>query len=218
MHRSIFSGILALLAVACGDPRSTEAPPGGWANLGPTVVEQALERGEHQLLRVRQGALSTWVQVPRVGARIGDHVLLGRGKLRTDVVLPGVAGRVPEMVEIAQVRVVDAETARRMVARRAPPGALSVGQVHAELELRAGTEVVVAGRVVKATNAVGAIWVHLQDGTGEAAAKTHDLTIQTQQQVVQGQWVAFRGTLRRDVDLGFGYHYKALVERGVLVE
>ena len=29
--------------------------------------------------------------------------------------------------------------------------------------------------------------------------------------------MAFRGVLRRDVDLGFGYHYAALVEDGVLL-
>lgn len=219
MHRAIFPEILALLAVVgCGERRSTDAPPEGWANLAPTVVQQVVARGEHQLLHVRQGELSTWVQVPSVGARIGDYVLLGRGTARTDVTIPEVSRRVPEVVDIAHVRVVDAETARSAVARRAPPGAIPVGQAFAELDRRAGSEVLVAGRVVKATSAVGSIWVHLQDGTGDPKAKTHDLTVQTQQRVVQGQWVAFRGTLRRDVDLGFGYHYRALVERGALVE
>jgi hypothetical protein len=65
---------------------------------------------------------------------------------------------------------------------------------------------------------VGSIWVHVQDGTGDAAAGTHDLTIQTQQSVTAGQRVAFRGRLRKDVDLGFGYHYDALVEDAALVE
>jgi hypothetical protein len=221
MNGIVRQGILASFALAlasCGDPPPAEAPPGGWANLAPTVVEQVVERGAHQLLQVRQGELRTWVQVPRVGARAGDHVLLGRGTARTDVPIPEVSQRAPEVVDIAHVRVVDAETARRAVARRAPPGALSVGQAHAELERRAGTEIVVFGRVVKATSAVGSVWVHLQDGTGDPRAKTHDLTVQTRRGVVPGQWVAFRGTLRRDVDLGFGYHYKALVERGTLVE
>lgn len=214
-----FVGVFGLV-VALGSTRlaSNDEPPGGWANNAPTTVDAVVDRGEHQLLRVRQGALSTWVQVPDVGARVGDYVLLGRGVARTDVPIPELSERAPEVVDIAHVRVVDAETARRAVARPAPPGALPIGEAYAELDRRAGAEVLVFGRVVKATSAVGSVWVHLQDGTGDPAAGTHDLTVQTQQQVSPGQWVAFRGTLRSDVDLGFGYHYAALVEGGLVVE
>lgn len=201
--------LLVLLASGCGP---TDVPPGGWANAAPTVVERAVDRGDLQLLQVRQGELRTWVQVPQVEAEAGDYVLLGRGSARTDVPIPEVGLVAPEVVDIAHVRVVDAETARRAVAGEPPAGALGIGQAYAELDQRAGTEVVVYGRVVKATSAVGSVWVHLQDGTGDPAAGTHDLTVQTQAEVETGQWVAFRGTLRRDVDLGFGYHYDALVE------
>lgn len=206
----------ALLAIGCGG--STDAPPGGWANLAPTTVEAVVDRGELQLLEVRQGELTTWVQVPDVGARVGDHVLLGQGSARTHVPIPELGRRAAEVVDIAHVRVVDAETARRVTARRAPSGALTVAEAYAGLDRRADAEVVVYGRVVKAANAVGSYWVHLQDGTGDPDAGTHDLTVQTQEPVVEGQWVAFRGTLRRDVDLGFGYHYAALVEGGTRVE
>lgn len=203
--------LFLLLASGCG-PAATDVPPGGWANAAPTVVEQAVDRGDLQLLQVRQGELRTWVQVPQVEAEAGDYVLLGRGSARTDVPIPEADLVAPEVVDIAHVRVVDAEAARRAVAGIPPEGALGIGQAYAALNQRAGTEVVVFGRVVKATSAVGSVWVHLQDGTGDPAAGTHDLTVQTQAMVEAGQWVAFRGTLRRDVDLGFGYHYDALVE------
>lgn len=210
--------MLALLALLLGcGPAPTDIPPGGWANAAPIVVDQVVDRGDRQLLLVRQGALRTWVEVPHVAAQVGDHVLLGRGTARADVPIPEADLVAPEVVDIAHVRVVDAETARRAVAGEAPEGALGVGQAYAELDQRAGTEVVVFGRVVKATSAVGSVWVHLQDGTGDPAAGTHDLTVQTQAQVETGQWVAFRGTLRRDVDLGFGYHYDALVEAATVL-
>ena len=75
----------------------------------------------------------------------------------------------------------------------------------------------VYGTVVKATNAVGSIWVHLQDGTGDKDSGTHDLMIQTQAPVARGQRVAFRGMLRKDADLGFGYEYRAMLEAAELV-
>ena len=211
--------LFGLLPIAgCGVRAGTEAPPGGWANNAPTTVDTVVDRGAEQLLQVRQGALTTWVQVPQVGAKVGDHILLGQGAARTDVEIPELARRVPEVVDIAHARVVDAETARRAVARPAPPGALSIAQAYAELDARDGTSVLVFGRVVKATSAVGSVWVHLQDGTGSPDAGTHDLTVQTQEAVTPGQWLAVRGTLRRNVDLGFGYHYDALVEGGTRVE
>ena len=209
--------LAALVAGGCGGA-SDDAPPGGWANAAPTTVETVVDRGAHQLLEVRQGSLATWVQVPDVGARVGDHVLLGRGTARANVPIPERSLRAPQVVDIAHVRVVDAATARRFAARTAPSGAVPVATVYAELEQRADAEVLVFGRAVRVANAVGYAWVHLQDGTGEAATGTHDLTVQTRETVAEGQWVAFRGTLRKDVDLGFGYHYDALVEGGARVE
>lgn len=209
--------LLALTALtACGASAATDAPPDGWANNAPTRVERVVDRGDTQLLDVSQGALRTWVAVPQVHADAGDYVLLGRGTARTDVPIPELGERAPELVDIAHVRVVDAETARRTVAHPPPEGALPIADAYAELDARAGTKVRVYGRVVKAPNAVGAYWVHLRDGTGGPG--TDDLTVQTQEAVVPGQWVAFEGTLRKDVDLGFGYHYDALVEGGTRVE
>ena len=145
-------------------------------------------------------------------------MLLGQGTARHDVDIPELGQRAREVVDIDHVQVVDAQTARLAVSSRVPQDAVAIGTVYAELDQRADKAVVVYGTVVKATSAVGAIWVHLQDGTGDAAAGTNDLTIQTQQAVSRGQRVAFRGVLRKDVALGFGYHYDALIEDAIRIE
>lgn len=219
IHRTLFAGWLTLAALTgCYKPVGTEPPPDGWANNAPTIVEQVIARPGVELLAVRQGPWQTWVQVPAVGAKAGDYVLLGSGVARYDVDIPELGEQAREVVDIAHVRVVDAETAQRVIAASAPKDAVAVGTIYAELEQRADQEVVVYGTVVKATSAVGSVWVHLQDGTGDAAAGTHDLTVQTTQLVARGQRVAFRGVLRSDVDLGFGYHYDALIESAERVE
>lgn len=204
--------------MACGLNSGTRPPPDGWANNAPTVVEQVVEREDSQLLAVRQGAVQTWVEVPDVGAKVGDYVLLGRGQARLDVEIPELGRRAPEVVDIPYVQVVDEETARRVVSSGAPKDAVALSTVYAELDQRADKEIVIYGTVVKATSAVGSYWVHVQDGTGEWEAGTNDLTIQTQQPVIRGQRVAFRGVLRKDVELGFGYHFDALVEEASLVD
>lgn len=207
--------VLFTTLTACAS--TPEPPPGGWANTAPTQVQQVVDGADQQLLRVAQGDLETWVQVPDAGAAVGDYVLLSQGTPRYDVDLPEV-GNVDVIVDIDHVAVVDAETANRVVASAAPSDAVSIGTVYAELDQRADQTVVVHGTVVKATNAVGWVWVHVQDGSGDPALGSHDLTIQTQDAVVRGQRVSFQGTLRADVDLGFGYHYDALVEDARLLD
>lgn len=218
MRRIILLGVLSLLElVACRDPSGTEPPPGGWANNAPTVVERVVNRDDAQLLEVRQGDLRTWVRVPRVGAEPGDYILLGQGSARPDVEIPELGIRAEQIVDIAHARPTDLATAKQAAGAGIPEGALSVGEVYRRLEDRADEEVIVYGTVVKVSNAIGWAWVHLQDSTGDPSAADYDLTVQTKEPPLEGIRVAYRGTLRADVDLGFGYHYDALLEEAKFV-
>ncbi len=208
---------LFLAAAACGGGQGTAPPPDGWANVEPTRVEQAFERGDTQLLEVSQGELRAWISVPAVGANPGDYVLLGRGEARRNVDVPELGGPVAAVVDIPHVRVVDEADARSVSQAAVPDGVVEIGRIYDELDARDGDEVVVYGTVVKAPEAIGWRWVHLQDGSGSASFGTNDLTVKTKDAVVVGQRVAFRGVLRQDVDLGFGYRYRALVEDGARV-
>ncbi|MEL7372454.1 MAG: hypothetical protein AAFN74_26255 [Myxococcota bacterium] len=211
--------LLALLiSTGCRDRRGTEPPPDGWANAAPTVVDRVVNRAKTQLLEVRQGRLTTWIEVPQVEARRGDYILLGRGTAREGVSIPEAGLSSVQIVDIKHARIVSFETAKHAVVSAAPKDAVPIGTIYGELEQRKDKETVVYGTVVKAASAVGWNWVHLRDGTGDAATNTHDLTVKTRWEVAEGQRVAFRGTLRADVDIGFGYHYDALVEDGEIVE
>lgn len=212
--RSVIFGLL----VACGGaPSATEPPPEGWANVAPAVVEQVVAREQSRLIAVRESQWRFWAEVPAVDVEPGDHVLLGRGPARYDVEIPELGRRASQVLDIPHVAVVDAETARLAVAGEPPEGAVPVEVIFAELAERADRELLVYGTVTKATEAVGSVWVHLQDGTGDPEAGTHDLMVQTQDAVAAGQRVAFRGTLRQDADLGFGYRYRALLEEAEVV-
>jgi hypothetical protein len=209
--------LLALVLGACSFPKGTIPPSEGWSNTAPTVVQRVVDRGDIQILEVQAGTERAWYAVPDIGVEVGEYVLLGHGTATQDVEIRELDLRAPTLTELRHIRVVDRETAERTLASATPADAVPVGTVFAELSARADREIVVVGTVAREASAMGSIWVHIQDGTGDPAAETHDLTVQTQQPVTRGQRVAFRGTLRKDVDLGFGYRYAAMVEDGVLL-
>ena len=196
----------------------TGAPPEGWSNNAPTRVAQAIGRGATQLLRVEQGELRTWVAVSDVGAKAGDYVLLGRGAPRYDVEIPEIGETASVVVDISHARAVDFETALRVVNARTPSDAISVGDAYADLDALADTEVVVHGIVTRVADAIGWHWVHLRDASGDPELATLDLTIQTRDNVTEGQRATYRGMLHKDVELGFGYFYDALVREATYVE
>ena len=76
---------------------------------------------------------------------------------------------------------------------------------------------VVAGKVVKFNAAImGKNWIHLRDGTGDAAKETNDLLVTTQSVAKVGDVVTVSGVVRTNKDFGSGYTYKVLVEDATL--
>ena len=90
-------------------------------------------------------------------------------------------------------------------------GGHTVAELFADKAALSGKEVVVRGRVVKFTGAVmGKNWIHVRDGTGGTGA--NDMTVSTSATATVGNTVLVRGKLSTDRDLGFGYHYDAIIE------
>ena len=98
------------------------------------------------------------------------------------------------------------------------PGGLSIADVWARRKTLAGTSVTVRGRVVKANNQIlGKNWIHLQDGTGSAADRTHDLTVTTTEEVKVGEVITVTGVLATARNIGEGYVYDAIIEEAKVV-
>jgi len=77
-----------------------------------------------------------------------------------------------------------------------------------------GKDVAVRGTVVKSNPRIlGVNWIHIQDGSGDAAAGTHDLTVTSDGTAAVGDVVTVRGRLVADKDFGAGYKYELLVEK-----
>jgi hypothetical protein len=73
--------------------------------------------------------------------------------------------------------------------------------------------IAVRGKVVKfLPDIMGKNWIHLQDGSGSAETRTHDITITTTDKAAAGDIVLVTGTVRTDVNLGAGYTYPVIIQ------
>ncbi len=96
--------------------------------------------------------------------------------------------------------------------------ARTIGDLWRDKEQLASTTVSVRGVVVKYNAAVmGKNWLHLQDGTGNAAQGTHDIVVTSMDPAAVGDTVTIRGIVRTNQDLGAGYVYSLLVEDASIV-
>lgn len=105
------------------------------------------------------------------------------------------------------------------VARAEGRNARTVAETWAEKSKLDGKSVTIRGVVVKVNEGVmGKNWIHLQDGSGDAAAGTSDITVVSLDKATAGETVTITGTVRTNRDLGAGYTYKVLVEDAKVVK
>jgi len=97
--------------------------------------------------------------------------------------------------------------------------AMTIAEAWGKKDALAGKTVTIRGVVVKYNAEVmKKNWVHLQDGTGDAAKGTNDITVTTLDAVTKGATVTLRGTVKTSKDFGAGYKYAIIVEDAKLVK
>ncbi len=92
-------------------------------------------------------------------------------------------------------------------------GGLTISEIYAGKTDLSGKAVTLRGKVVKfSPQIMGTNWIHLQDGSGDQAAGTHDLTVTSSVQVSVGDTIVASGVLTLDKDFGYGYKYDLIME------
>jgi hypothetical protein len=98
-----------------------------------------------------------------------------------------------------------------------PAGGLSVADVIAKRDTLSGKPVTVRGTVVKFNGGImDRNWLHIQDGSGTADAKTNDLTITTTADAKVGDVVTMTGIVGTKKDFGAGYAYDVILEKATI--
>lgn len=209
-------------------------------------VAETMDAGEYTYARVVRGKASTWFAVPHMPLKTGQDVSFRPGLVmkgfqsktlkRTfpriifsdgPAAAAGMSGPAP--ADHGHAGSPASPDAHGMPAagkayagpvkteRAKGPDAYTVAEVHGKRAELAGKSVSVRGTVVKFSAAImDRNWIHLQDGSGEAAQGTHDLVVTSQASAKAGETVTIKGAVAKDKDFGMGYSYPVLVEKAVL--
>ncbi len=93
----------------------------------------------------------------------------------------------------------------------------TVAEIHDKAKELNNKTVQVRGMVVKVSKMImGKNWLHLQDGTGDPKANSHDLVVTTMADPAKKSIVVVEGELHAEKDFGHGYKYSVIVEDAVI--
>jgi len=230
------AGILALAMVVLGcTVEATENPPSartaGQNRIAGTVLE-TLDASSYTYLRFETPDGEAWAAVPQARLEIGAQVIVLNPKAMTnfesktlgrrfDTIYFGTLEdqRAPSPMAkgganphgLKQVGMGNA--APIQVTKADGPTGRTVAEIYAERDDLAGKTVALRGKVVKySAGIMGRNWIHLQDGTGDATARTNDITVTLSESAAVGDVVLVQGTVAVDKDFGAGYRYAVIVE------
>lgn len=205
-------------------------------------VEETMNSGGYTYMRLMIGKDNIWVAVPQMNIKVGDDIVLLPGnKMKnfhsktlnrtfgTIIFSPGpVDGGGSHASMGSNPHTADKKAASHgktvapmdqeiKVEKAQGEDAFTIADIYQKADELNDKPVKVRGKIVKvARNIMGKNWIHIQDGTGSVDKYNFDLTVTTSASPQTGDVVTITGTLHKDKDFGFGYHYNVIVEDAAL--
>jgi len=203
------------------------------AGTSGTVVETVNAAG-YTYVQVDNGKEKIWAAAPAFTVAVGDSVVVPEGMPMNNYHSKTLDRDFPVVYFVDSILNASAPAAPEMAASGMPAGhpapaapaaevdlsnvakadgGLTVGEVFADKANLSGKEITLRGKVVKySPQIMGKNWIHLQDGSGDQATGTNDLTVTTNITAQIGDTVLVKGPLTVDKDFGYGYKYDAIIE------
>jgi len=233
---------LAMVVLGCSVEATDNPPPVQNADpnrIAGTVLE-TLDVSNYTYLRFETPDGEAWAAVPQARLDIGAQVVIVNPQVMSDFesktlgrkfdtiyfgTLEGQDASSPMAKgganphEVKQggmggvVSARDADAAPIEVAKAGGDSGRTVAELYAERGGFSGKTVALRGKVVKySAGIMDRNWIHLQDGTGDAAAGTNDITVTSSDTTAVGEIILVQGIVAVDKDFGAGYRYAVIVE------
>jgi len=212
-----------------------QAPAAKAAGISGTVVETMNAAG-YTYVQVDDGKQKIWAAAPEFSVAIGDNVIVPDGMPMNnyhsksldrdfevvyfvDSVLnpnapaaPATDATMPEGHPNTQAAAA-ASTDVDLSGITKADGGKTVAEINTGKAELAGQEVTLRGKVVKYNAQImGKNWLHVQDGSGDSADGSNDITVTTATEAKVGDTVLLTGKISLDKDFGYGYKYALIIE------
>jgi hypothetical protein len=206
-------------------------------SLSGKVVE-TMNAGGYTYVCIEKSGKKTWVAVPQTSVTVGQQISFEPGQEMQNftskslnrtfdsIIFSGGAKSKPVAVAKKDQMVSDTHAGSKAAAPKAGStdpikvekasgaNAYTVGEIYSRAGKLNKKTAVVKAKVVKVSAGImGKNWIHLQDGTGDAAKATHNLVATSQDLPAVGDVVTVKGTVYKDKDFGSGYKYAVIMEQ-----
>jgi hypothetical protein len=227
---------LLLNAIGC-NPSAEESAAENPALAAPVpdgmvrgTVLETMDAGGYTYVLLNLGEEQRWYAGPVTAIAVGDIVQTGNGmsmgaftsktlnRTFEDLYFVGALGNLsaptlpqghpttPAMESSNAAAVADVEVAKLEDGQ-------DIAYVYANKDSLAGQRISLRGKVVKYNaNILGWNFIHLQDGSGDVASGSNDLTVTSHAETAVGDTIVVTGTVILDKDFGAGYSFPVLLE------
>jgi len=200
------------------------------APLSGKVVE-TMTSGGYTYVCIEKRGVKTWVAIPETKVTVGKKMAFQPGmemknftskslnRTFESIYFSGGPMLAPQGVDkkvasAAHGNVPVLASEKISVKKAEDKDAYTVAEIHDKRESLNEKQIVMRGKVVKVSSGImGKNWIHLQDGTGDAASGTNDIIATSQDSPQIGDVVTVKGTVYKDKDFGAGYVYSVIIEK-----
>ena len=201
--------------------------------VGGTVLE-TFDAASYTYLRFESAKGEMWAAIPLTSLEVGAQVVIANPQMMSNFESKTL-GRTFETIYFGSLEnqpgsssttsgklgsptsPVSANAEPIEVARAEGETGRTVAEIYKEQGELAGKTVLIRGKVVKYTAGIlGRNWIHLQDGTGDMAAGTNDITATSADMAAVGDVILVQGTVALNRDFGAGYLYPVIVEEATV--
>lgn len=224
-------------------PQTTAAPisPAAPSETSGTVIE-TMDAAGYTYVYVDDGKEKIWAAAPQFAVSVGDQVVVPEGMAMHNYHSQSMNRDFPVVYFVESVlnasnpaAVIPTSSAMQMPEGHPPitasnpaaevdltnvpkaDGGMTISEIYTGKADLSGKNVTLRGKVIKfSPQIMGTNWIHLQDGSGDQTAGTHDLTVTSNIQVKVGDTIVASGPLTLDKDFGYGYKYNLIMENATV--
>lgn len=208
--------------------QNTGTPSAPGALVGKVVETMESDTGTYTYVKLEMPNGDTeWAAVPATAVEAGRFVAIANPQKMQNFPTKTKMGTFDELILGSGLSVLDSATGAHVASGgvdasnphggatgpslevqpgeiQAPAGATKIADVFAQAAALAGQPVTIHGKITKATPLRGGVWTHVQDGSGDPAAGTHDLTVILGTVPELGSIVTIQGTLQIGHEMAMG--------------